>query len=352
MEPEALHIEKRNRLGLATLNRPKKLNALDADMLETLSAALQGWQSDPQIYGVVLEAEGQRAFCAGADVRQISLSGQEDLAAARAFFQKEYGYNWQLNNFTKPHIALMDGLVLGGGVGISLYGTHRVAGENYAFGMPETAIGLVPDVGASWFLGHLPNSVGLYLSLTGRMINRADAHKLGLVTHCIEARHFSQIKDAISEGEPVDVLLDGLHEDPGKGELASRHGWIEAIFSASSLEEILQRAKGLAEQSKGWSLEVHDELLQKSPTSLVLAHALWKKGRHSSLRRALFAEYNVVANLLAGKDFHEGVRAMLVDKDKKPVWQPATVAELSKAELEKLLEYAGTPLQLEERPGV
>ncbi|MCF6199008.1 MAG: enoyl-CoA hydratase/isomerase family protein [Hyphomicrobiaceae bacterium] len=352
MGAETLYTEKRNRLGLLTLNRPGSLNALDEEMIMALSAALQNWQDDPQIYGVILQARGEHAFCAGADVKQISALGQKDLSAARAFFEKEYRYNWQLHNFTKPHIALMNGLVLGGGVGISLYGTHRVAAKNYAFGMPETAIGLIPDVGASWFLGHLPNSMGLYLALTGRSITRSDAYGLGLVTHCIDAEHFSPIKQAISEGEPVDVLLDGLHEDPGKGELHSRHGWIEAIFSASTLEEIMHRAKALADESEGWSQKVHDELAQKSPTSLHLAHALWKKGRQSSLRRALGREYNVVATLLAGPDFHEGVRAMLIDKDKSPAWQPSQLSDVSKAELETFFENEGRQLQLREQVGV
>jgi len=339
-------------LGLLTLNRPKVLNALNEKMIMALSTALRNWQRDPQIYGVVLEARGERAFCAGADVKQVSVIGQKDLSAAQAFFEKEYRYNWQLHNFTKPHIALMNGLVLGGGVGISLYGTHRVAAKDYAFGMPETAIGLIPDVGASWFLGHLPNSMGLFLALSGRSINRADAYALGLVTHCIDAEHFSHIKQAISEGEPVDVLLDALHEDPGKGELRSRHGWIEAIFSASTLEEIMHRAKALRDESEGWSQKVHDELAQKSPTSLHLTQALWKKGRHSSLRRALRREYNVVANLLAGPDFHEGVRAMLIDKDKRPAWQSPKLSDISKAELETFFVNEGGELQLEKQMSV
>ena len=346
MDSKFIYGRKQGRLGLLELNRPDALHALSKEMIVFMSETLEKWRKDPEIYGVILEACGERAFCAGADVKAISLEGQKNPEQARQFFQAEYGYNWQLHKFTKPHIALINGLVLGGGVGISLYGTHRVAGENYRFGMPETAIGLVPDVGASWFLGHLPGSVGLYLALTGRMIGRADAFALGLVTHCIEAEHFSQIKPDISLGGPVDSLLDELHTDPGKGELVQHQGWIEAIFSASSIEEILSRAQGLADESEGWSQKVYDELMQKSPTSLVLTQALWKRGRRSSLRKALEREYEVVSHLLEGGDFYEGVRAMLIDKDKTPHWNPQSVAELSNALYEELSGHVGQGLQL------
>ncbi len=340
-------IEKNNRLGRMVLNRPEALNALSYEMLEQMSEVLERWQNDPQIYGVILESADDSVFCAGGDVREVRERGRRDPAQACQYLKREYRYNWQLENFTKPHISLINGPVFGGGVGISVYGTHRVAGEGFALAMPETAIGFVPDVGASRFLGHLPYSTGLFLALTGRTIGRADALSLGLVTHTINSEHFPAIREAISAGEPVDSLLDGLQTDPGREELKSLSGWIEAVFSASTLEEIFERAQNLGEKTGGWSLDVLSELRRKSPTSLRLAHEMWKKGRFLSLRRALELEYCVVCNLMEGKDFYEGVRAKLIDKDNKPSWQPDEIKDFSGDEARKMMRNQNASLDLE-----
>jgi enoyl-CoA hydratase/carnithine racemase len=341
-------VENNNRAGCLTLNRPKALNAMSYEMFGQLSKALEGWQKDPQIYGVVLDAIGDRVFCAGGDIKEVYERGQRGPEQAAEFMKNEYHYNCQLDNFTKPHVSLMNGVVLGGGVGITLYGTHRVAGEIFSMAMPETSIGLIPDIGGSWFLGHLPYSMGLYLGLTGRSINRADALALGLVTHTINEEHFPEIKRAMSEGEPVDTVLDRLQSDPGERQLKPLQGWIEAVFSASTLDEIFQRAEALGEKSKGWSTSVLEELQQKSPTSLHLALQLWKKGRYLNLRRALEMEYNVVANLVHEKDFFEGIRAMVIDKDKKPRWSPAKISDLTKDDVERLFENNWGALELPE----
>ena len=349
MGDKHLLVKKNNRAGLLTLNRPKSLNALSYEMFGQLSEALERWQDDPEIYGVVLDGVGEKVFCAGGDIREVYERGQKDVKLACEFLRREYEYNWQLDRFTKPHISLMNGLTLGGGVGISLYGTHRVAGENFSLAMPETAIGFIPDIGSSWFLGHLPYSMGLYLALTGRSINRSDTYELGLVTHTIDEKHFSTIKQAISEGQPVDTLLDDLQKSPGKGELKKLASWIEAVFSASTLDEIFKRAKALGDQSDGWSLKVLEELREKSPTSLHLALRLWKKGRRSNLRAALQQEYGVVCNLLRQEDFYEGIRAMIVDKDKTPRWNPEAIDDVSKTRIEALFENRWGELDLPRR---
>ncbi len=349
MGDKHLLVKKNNRAGLLTLNRPGALNALSYEMFGELASTLADWQEDPEIYGVVLESAADKVFCAGGDIREVHERGQQDPKLAGAFLRREYEYNWQLDLFTKPHISLINGLVLGGGVGISLYGTHRVAGPKFSLAMPETAIGFIPDIGASWFLGHLPYATGLYLALTGRSINRADAHQLGLVTHIIDEKHYPDIKQAIGEGQPVDSLLDELHNDPGKGELPRLAGWIEAVFSASTLEEIFERAKALGDKSDGWSLRVLEELRAKSPTSLHLALRLWKKGRTMSLRAALQMEYGVVCNLLRQQDFYEGIRALIIDKDKSPQWNPENIADVSKTRLAALFENNWGQLNLPAR---
>ncbi len=351
MDNHHLLVKTGARAGILKLNRPQALNALSFEMLEQLSRALAKWQQMPEIYGVVLEASGDGYFCAGGDIREIYERGRKEPLLACEYLRREYSYNWQLECFTKPHISLMDARVLGGGVGISLYGTHRVGGSGFSLAMPETAIGFVPDVGGSWFLGHLPYSTGLYLALTGRAIGRADALHFGLLTHTIDSRHFRDIRQAVSEGEPIDSLLDDLQEDPGERELAPLSSWIEAVFSASTIEEIFRRARALEDTTKGWSGEVLEELQKKSPTSLLLAHRLWKKGRNLNLRRALEMEYRVVSNLMHGKEFYEGVRAMIIDKDRQPRWQPESIAAVSKKQIDGFFNVVGSELKLPLRQG-
>lgn len=349
MGDDQVLVVKKGRAGLLTLNRPAALNALSSAMLDSMSVALADWARDPEIYAVVLDAADGRAFCAGGDLRELRTHGLEDLARARAFLRQEYSYNWQLEMFTKPHLALINGLVFGGGVGVSLYGTHRVAGENYAFAMPETAIGFFPDVGTSRLFGHMPGAIGLYLSLTGRRIGPADALYLGLVTHVIKSGHFPAIKQAMSEGEPIDQVLDGLHEAPEGGEMKRLRSWIEAVFSASTIGEIITRATALGDETRGWSLAVLEELQRHSPTSLHVAMELWKRGRDLSLRRALELEYLVAANVLEEQDFFEGIRAVLIDKDRAPRWQPATIGEVKKNDVDRLFANRHEPLGLPER---
>jgi enoyl-CoA hydratase len=349
MSDDQVIVVKHGRAGLMTLNRPAALNALSSAMFDVMGQALEQWARDPQIYAVVLDAAGERAFCAGGDLRELRAHGLQDLGVARAFLRQEYGYDWQLECYTKPHVALINGLVLGGGVGISLYGTHRVAGEGYAFGMPETAVGFFPDIGASRLFGRMPGAIGLYLALTGRSLGAADAYQLGLVTHCIAAAHFPAIKQALSEGEPVDQVLDALHRDPGKGELNRWRQYIDAIFSASTLPEILARATGFGSATGGWSLAVVEELRRKSPTALHVAHQLWRRGSQLSLRGALELEYRVAANMLEHNDFFEGIRALLVDKDKSPRWQPADIEAVGDRDIEQLFANRHEDFHLAQR---
>jgi len=348
MAEDEVLVAKYNRAGFLTLNRPGALNALSGEMLGAMWEALDEWRKDIDVYAVVLDSSSPKVFCAGGDIRFVHQHARKDQERACAFLRREYSYNWRLSNFSKPHVALMNGLTLGGGVGVSFYGTHRVAGADFCVGMPETIIGFVPDVGASWFLGHMPGAIGLYLALTGRTINRADAYYLGLVTHCIDQRHFADVKQALSEAEPIDDLLDGLHEDPGEVELKRLRSWIEAVFSASTLEEIFSRAEGLGEQTRGWSTKVLEELRRKSPTSLHLSMQLWKRGRNLNLRRALQQEYGVICNLLRGDDFYEGVRAQLVDRDKAPKWRPASIGEVSQADIDACFSAPSHQLDLPE----
>src|SRR5262245_55853537 len=205
--------------GVIALNRPQALNALTGAMRATIGTAFAAWARNPQVYAAVVLSETERAFCAGGDVREMTACGRNDIEAARAMLAAEYALNWQLDCFSKPTVALIDGMVMGSSVGISLYGTHRVAGQRYRLAMPEAGLGLFPDDGVCWLFARLPDQIGMYLALTGRSLNRADAYSLGLVTHCLPARQFAEIRAAIADADPVDPVLDTRHVDPGPGEL-------------------------------------------------------------------------------------------------------------------------------------
>lgn len=332
---EALRIEITGSLALVTLARPKTLNALTQEMRATLSEGLWSFARDPQVYAVVLESESPRAFSAGSDVREIVGLARTDPAAGMKAFADEYALNWQCECFSKPTVSLINGMIMGGGVGITQFGTHRVAGEGYSFAMPETKIGLFPDVGVCYTLARLPGHVGMYLGLTGRSIGRAEAYALGLVTHCIEAGEFEAIKAALADTWPVDPVLDERHVEPGEGELAPVRALIAECFSEPSVEGILARLEAVEGAGRDWAQQVAAELNQRSPLSLKITHRHILAARTRDLRETLIADYRLALRILEAKgDFYEGVRAALIDKDGTPRWSPARITDVSEAMLD------------------
>jgi enoyl-CoA hydratase len=307
-----------------TLRRLRALNALTGDMRRRIAAALPGFARDPQIYAVVLQSASPKAFSSGSDVREILHLARQDHAAARAAFVEEYGMNWLMECFSKPTISLIDGMVMGGGVGISAYNTHRVAGENYRWAMPETIIGFFPDIGAAHALSRL-GPVGQYLGLTGRMIGRADAFRLGLASHCIPAARFPQIVSELALANPVDPLLDGLHEDPGPGDLAEYDDLIAMAFAAPDVEGILSRLEAERGSRRDWAYGVAADLRKRSPLALKITHRHLIEAARLDIRQTLIADYRLACRFLEGDDFPEGVRAALIDKDGTPRWRPATL---------------------------
>ena len=238
---EELAVEVKGSLAIITLNRPRALNALNAAMRGKLAAAYPHFARDAQIYAVVIESASEKVFSAGGDVRELVRLGREDRKEACRAFAEEYTLDWLHECFSKPTISLIDGPVMGSGVGITLYGTHRVAGAGYRFAMPEAAIGLFPDVGSAHALSRMPGGIGMYLGLTGRSLGPADAYALGLVTHCIRPARYEEIKAALIDTWPVDPLLDERHRDPGPSELEPYVGLIARCFSAPTVEEIVAR---------------------------------------------------------------------------------------------------------------
>lgn len=342
VETEPLKLEIRGSAAILTLARTKALNALTAGMRASLSAHLWSFARDPQVYAVVMLSESPRAFSAGSDVREVIGLAREDLAAGRKTFADEYALNWQCECFSKPTVPLMNGMVMGGGVGITQYGTHRVAGENYSFAMPETAIGLFPDIGAAHVLARLPGHAGQYLGLTGRSIGRADAYALGLVTHCIDAEHFDAIIADLADTWPVDPALDNRHKDCGPGELAPYRDVIERCFAAARVEEIVARLSAVTGDAKEWAQGVAADLARRSPLALKIAHRHIRDAAALDLRQTLQADYRLASRILeANGDFYEGVRAALVDKDGAPKWQPSRLEEVTGAMLDGYFKTLG-----------
>jgi enoyl-CoA hydratase len=325
--------------AVVTLRRPRALNALTRAMRDALANAMPGFARDPQVYAVVIRSASERAFCAGSDVREIIALAQADRAEAARAFAEEYRLNWLLECFSKPTISLIDGMVMGGGVGITGFGTHRVAGANYSWAMPETLIGLFPDVGAVFALSRL-GAMGQFLGLTGRSIGRADAYRLGLATHCIEASAFDAIQAELALANPVDPVLDGRHGEPGQGDLEAYQDVIERAFSADSVEEILERLGAVQGGQRAWAQEVIADLGRRSPTSLKVTHRHIRDARQADIRQVLETDYRLACGCLEAADFYEGARAALIDKDKTPVWRPALLAEVSPADVAR---YFGRP---------
>ena len=339
---ETLKVEIRGSAAIVTLARPKALNALTVDMRAKLSSHLWSFARDPQVYAVVMQSESPRAFSAGSDVREVVTAARTDLAAGLKTFADEYALNWQCECFSKPTVPLINGMVMGGGVGITQYGTHRVAGENYSFAMPETAIGLFPDIGAVHVLARLPDQIGQYLGLTGRSIGRADAYALGLVTHCIDSVHFDAIVADIVDTWPVDPALDNRHQECGEGELAPYRDVIARCFAGGTVEEIMSRLGAVTGPHRDWAATVAAELAKKSPLALKITHRHIREAAALGLKETLEADYRLAARILeADGDFYEGVRAAIIDKDHAPKWTPATLEEVSDAMLDRFFRTLG-----------
>ena len=316
--------EEKDRAGVITLNRPSRLNALTREMFDALSEHYRSWAANPHIYGVVMQSAHPTVFCSGGDLKVLNewiAQGATD--SIRDFYRAAYSHVWVLEKFIRPNVPLIDGLLLGGGIGITLYGTHCIAGENFRMAMPQVGIGFLPDIGGTCFLSRLPNRIGIYLALTGRGMGRADAHWCRLVSHCIPATHFPVIKDAIADNHPIDRLLDGLHKDPGEGELTKLIPTIDRIFAADSVAGILEGLDAERGEQMGWAHDIAAEMRKKSPTSLKVAFRQMQIGRSLDLAEALRLEFRLMSNLIASPDYHEGIAARIAGKGRPAVWTPA-----------------------------
>jgi enoyl-CoA hydratase len=337
---------RRGHIGTVLLHRPQALNAFTLGMYRELDPMLRAWANDPEIDAVVIEGAGDRAFCAGGDVRAVyeagkGISGDRDFTAK--FFAEEYRIIRFIHRYPKPYIAIVDGITMGGGAGVSVNGAYRVATEKTMFAMPETSIGLFPDVGATRFLNLCPGHIGRYLGLTGVRLGAADALYCGLATHFVPRERTPDLATALAgtawetgkQRAQVVALLGEFAADPGPPPLAARRAVIDRCFAGETVETILDAldlAMNRAETGDAdWAAETRALLLTKSPTSLRITLRQLMLGRGFDLEAALRLEYRMTQHVMAAHDFYEGVRAVLVDKDQNPRWQPGSLAEIDEA---------------------
>ncbi|CUW40430.1 3-hydroxyisobutyryl-CoA hydrolase, mitochondrial [Magnetospirillum sp. XM-1] len=321
------------RLGRILLNRPKVLNALSAAQYHDITRSLSGWEDDPDVSVVLIEGEGERAFCAGGDIRMVwDAAKRGDHGFNRDVFSTEYRLNRRIYRYPKPYVSLLDGICMGGGAGLSVNGGFRVATERTRFAMPETGIGFFPDVGATWFLNRCPGSVGLYLGLTGKQLGPADSLWAGIATHFVPSGRLDELRTALvaasQSADPPDAVaatLARFHQEPGDGPLVRHVDSLERCFAPRRLADVIEALRGDGGQ---WAWDTIWDLSGRAPFSLAVTSRQLREGRDLGFDEAIRREFRLAWHFLLGHDFLEGIRALVVDKDKRPAWTPSSLAEV------------------------
>jgi enoyl-CoA hydratase len=338
--------ERRGHLGIVTLNRPKAVNALTLGMVTAILEQLTAWADDDAVATVLVQGAGDRGLCAGGDIVAIYRDMVEGTGQAPEFWTIEYRLNALISRYPKPYVAFMDGLVLGGGVGISAHGSVRIVTERTRTGMPETTIGFVPDVGGTLLLSRSPGESGTHAALTGAHLSGADALFLGLADHFVPSDSLPALAEALESATPDAAVGRFVQESPASA-LAEQREWIDAAYAADDAEEIVRRLRAAG----GAAAEAAASIEAKSPTAVKLTLASLRRVRGLSLPEALAQEYRVGLRCLEGPDFREGIRAQVVDKDRNPHWKPASLAEVTAADVERYFAPLGErelKLQLKE----
>lgn len=338
MAEDDLIVGVEGRVGRVTLNRPKALNALTYAMATQLEAALRRWAADDAVAMVLVDAAGDRAFCAGGDIQDLYASGRAgDFDYGRRFWADEYRLNALIASYPKPYVALMDGIVMGGGVGVSAHGSHRVVTERTVFAMPECSIGLVPDVGASWRLAQAPGHLGEYIGLTGTRLGPGDVIHAGFADCFVRSERLDDFKAAlIAGGDPA--VIDDYAEPRLAETLADLRNEIDAIFGA---EQIAAVAAALETVSGAWAERTLDALRRGCPLSVVCAFEIIRNARHvGSVEEALTTEYRFASRCMEQGDFLEGIRAAIIDKDRMPAWRHACIEEVPREDVRAMLAPA------------
>lgn len=337
----------RNRIGHLTLNRPEGLNALNLPMVRALQAHLRAWESDPSIVAVVLRAEGEKAFCAGGDIRMLHDSYCSGSDQHLVFLEEEYALDQHIHQYTKPILALVDGLILGGGMGLVQGAALRVITEHARLGMPEVAIGFFPDVGGSYFLSRLPGELGTYLGVTGLQVRAADALYAGLADWCISSSQIAELDHCLNKMswsntplEELQALLStlGVNRLPGS-ELKAQREVIDEHFAADDISALLTALRQEARPSHvDWAEEIYDLLASRSPMAMTATLELLRRGRQLELDECFAQELSLGREWFEAGDVIEGIRALMIDKDKTPRWRAASIADVEKAHVLGLID--------------
>lgn len=341
-EPE-ITCEKVGHCGVITLNRPAALNALTLNMVREIARALDLWESDPAVGCVLIRGTGDRAFCAGADIRVLyELGRAERYADQLGFWREEYILNRRIKLYPKPYVALIDGIVMGGGVGVSVHGSHRVAGDKYSFAMPEVGIGFFPDVGATFFLPRLPGKAGVYLALTGARIAGGDAIAFGLASAYTPSERHAALAQRLIDGEEISAAIAAESAPAPNSALIGQRHFIDGCFAAATLPAILEEIDDAGYGGSEFALATYATIRSKSPTSLAIALRQMQLGAKLDIEEALRTEFRIVARIAKGHDFYEGVRATIIDKDNRPRWSPAEVEMIKPGDIDP---YFAPPLE-------
>ena len=333
MSTDEVLFERQGRAGLITLNRPKALNALTLGMVDAMTARLQAWRHDPEIEIVIVRGAGEKAFCAGGDIRALYDSGKAGTPYVIDFYAREYRLNTLIKRYPKPYVALVNGIVMGGGVGVSVHGSVRVCGEKTVFAMPETGIGLFPDVGGTWFLPRCPGEIGMYLALTGARLDVIDAKYAGIATHVVpEAQHAALVDALCSGADPLEKVLARhavLAQD--KAKLEGLRAAIDMHFAGASVGDIIASLEGGKTLFEEQTLKT---LRAKSPTSLKVAFRQVREGAKLGFEDCMRLEFRLTNRFMRGRDFYEGVRAVIIDKDNQPKWDPPSLDRVTPSDVD------------------
>lgn len=339
-EDEVIFQEKKN-WGIVKLNRPKALNALNLNMVRMLFAGLKQWETLPEIKGVIIKGEG-RAFCAGGDIKELLGAVENSSALIKDFFRDEYMLNRQIHLYPKVYVACLDGIVMGGGAGLSIHGAYRIVTERTVFAMPETGIGFFPDVGASYFLSRLPGETGMFLGLTGTRIGAGDMVYLGLGTHYVPSEKIGELENALLNCKlheavcrEVEPIINEFAKKPPDADLVQYREVIDRCFGKDSVEGIIM---ALSNEDNPWALKVLEELRKKSPTSLKVTYRLIREGKNLDFDSSLRLEYRLSQRMVRHKDYYEGVYAIVVDKTHTPMWEPNSLEKVSDDFIESFFE--------------
>jgi enoyl-CoA hydratase len=339
---ETIIARKEGAIGRITLNRPKALNALNTDMCEAMTRALMDWRDDADVRAVVVDGAGDRAFCAGGDVVMLHDSGKAKDGRAEAFWRTEYALNELIHRYEKPYVALIDGIVMGGGVGLSVHGRHRVAGDTTLFAIPETGIGYFPDVGGTYFLPRLRADIGNWLGLTGARLGPAACLEIGVATAFVPTdKHAALIKALadIQDGDEVAGLIQSFTTPAPDGEDVPTE---VQLFDRDSVANILS---ALEADGSDWAAKQAKLIRRKSPMALATTLAALKRGADLDFRDAMTMELDLSLNFLTIQDFYEGIRAQLIDKDRNPQWSHGDVADVTEDQIERMFRETASPRQ-------